>query len=50
MAAYFALKSFAKDKSDIHVHNRVDNRVTQAQIKKAGPWSQDMLLIVEDQN
>ena len=45
--AYFALKSFAKDKSDIHVHNRVGNRVTQAQIKKVGPRSQDLLTITQ---
>ena len=48
-AAYFALKAFTKDNSDMHVHLRVDNRATQAQINKmGGPRSQGLLEITKE--
>jgi hypothetical protein len=49
MAVYFALKAFTKNKSDMHVHIRVDIRATQAQINKmGGPRSQDLLTITQE--
>ena len=48
-AAYFALKAFTQDKSDMHVHLRVDNRATQAHINKmGGPQSQGLLAITKE--
>ena len=49
MAAYFSLKDFTKDKSDIHVRIGVGNRATPAEIKTIrGPWCQDLLTITHE--
>ena len=36
MAARFAIMAFAKDRRDLHIHVRSDNRATVAQINKMG--------------